>query len=497
MSNRNFDASQIPKRVRDQNVAQQLYGAFINGRSVGNPQTLNANVSVLSTEYYPGVQTTAEQSLQSTYTFSPGGIANYIPAPNAGPTATVPGSPTIDSITPGDTIADVNFTTGSDDGSPIINYEYSTDNGSTFISTGVTSSPFTIIGLTNGVTYSVVIRAVNSVGSGASSNMVTVTPVTVPSPPTGLSATPGNTQATISFTPGSDGGSPITNYKYSTDGSTYTALSPTDTSSPITITGLTNGVTYSITLKAVNAIGDSVASTSVSVTPITIETFTTIGTTSWTAPIGITAVEYLVVGGGGGSGGGYDNGGGAGGGGGMVLTGTLSVVSGNTYTITVGDGGAGGVSNRLVLPETRGISGENSVFSTIVSLGGGGGYPSRQPAFNVNGNGGSSAINPFTPSNPGNGGGGNGGGGGGGGSSRAGSNRSGSTGGSGGSGTISTISGSSVTYGIGGGGGNGRVNNNADAGTSNTGNGARGGGATSSDNRDGAKGGSGIVILKY
>ena len=86
--------------------------------------------------------------------------------------------------------------------------------------------------------------------------------------PTALSATAGNASAIISFTdPSSNGGANISNYKYSTDGSTYTALNPADATSPITIPGLTNGTTYSITLKAVNSAGDSTASTAVSVTP--------------------------------------------------------------------------------------------------------------------------------------------------------------------------------------------------------------------------------------
>ena len=88
-----------------------------------------------------------------------------------------------------------------------------------------------------------------------------------PAAPTSLSASSGDSQATINFTPGSDGGSPVTNYKYSLDGTNYTALSPAVTSSPVTITGLTNGVTYNIYLKAVNNVGDGTASSSVSVTP--------------------------------------------------------------------------------------------------------------------------------------------------------------------------------------------------------------------------------------
>ena len=75
---------------------------------------------------------------------------------------------------------------------------------------------------------------------------------TTPAAPTSLIATAGDGQASISFTQGSNGGSAITNYKYSLDGTTYTALSPAATTSPVTISGLTNATSYNIYLKAVN-----------------------------------------------------------------------------------------------------------------------------------------------------------------------------------------------------------------------------------------------------
>ncbi len=56
---------------------------------------------------------------------------------------------------------------------------------------------------------------------------------TAPAAPTSLVATAGDGQASISFTQGSNGGSAITNYKYSLDGTTYTALSPAATTSPL------------------------------------------------------------------------------------------------------------------------------------------------------------------------------------------------------------------------------------------------------------------------
>jgi hypothetical protein len=322
-------------------------------------------------------------------------------------------------------------------------------------------------------------------------------PAFVPSAPTILFITEANEQLIVSFIQNTDGGAPITAYEYSLDNG-LTFQNGNTTSSPLRITGLTNGDSYTVILRAINRVGSGPNSSPVTATPdLTRVTFTTVENTTWTAPTNIFTVSYLVVAGGGGSGGGYDTGAGAGGGGGMVLAGSLTVIPTTTYSVTVGDGGAAGTSDRLNLPEIPGQSGENSIFSSIIALGGGGGWPSRQPAGQVNGNGGAAAVNPTIASKGGNGGGSNGGGGGGGGSSGAGGNRSGTTAGTGGAGTANTLSGSSVTYGIGGAGGTGNNNNAGTAGTSNTGNGAKGGGAVSGADNDGAKGGSGIVILVY
>lgn len=335
----------------------------------------------------------------------------------------------------------------------------------------------------------------------------TITPqqqvnVSPPDPPIGLSATPGNGFITISFTAGSDNGSPITDYLYSTDGITFNSTG--SSTSPITIAGLTNGVSYTIELKAVNAGGSSIASASVSETPngvLTTTQFTTVGISLWSAPVGTVSVDYLIVGGGGGSGGGFDTGGGGGGGGGMVLTGTYTVVPGTNYTVNVGDGGLGGISIRSPVSETNGSPGEQSSFDTLTALGGGGGYASRLTAGTASAGG--NAVSGGSASTGGSGGGsagdGNGAGGGGGGSSGNGAAGVSNTGGNGGTGTSNSLSGAAVTYGVGGRGANGNVTagNTAVAGTPNTGNGARGGGTASGAQTNGAKGGSGIVILRY
>ena len=55
----------------------------------------------------------------------------------------------------------------------------------------------------------------------------------------------------------------ITNYRYSLDGGTsFTGLEPPSATSPVTISGLTNGTTYSIILQAVGKIGNPVGAAS-------------------------------------------------------------------------------------------------------------------------------------------------------------------------------------------------------------------------------------------
>lgn len=222
---------------------------------------------------------------------------------------------------------------------------------------------------------------------------------------------------------------------------------------------------------------------------LTVTEFKTVETTTWEAPPGVTSVEYLVVGGGGGGGNGYDNGGGGGGGGGMVLTGTLSVTPGTEYTVTVGAGGAGGADIRS---NRNGVSGSNSVFASITSLGGGGGGGSR-----TGGDPGVAQDGSTTAPTGGNGNGGGTSGDGGGGATGDGTAGGGSPG-TGGAGLTSSLSGSSVTYAT---GGNGASNsfpatNGAD-GAANTGNGGGGGQSPSFNSARGGNGGSGYVVLSY
>ena len=250
-------------------------------------------------------------------------------------------------------------------------------------------------------------------------------------------------------------------------------------------------------------------------------------------------VEALVVAGGGGggaigNGGGNHAKGGGGGGAGGYRTSTQLMSSGVTLTVTIGDGGAGGIDGSGS-PAGEGASGVASSvsgtgYTTISSAGGGkGGTESRNGTAGGSGGGaggqndgsgiaysGGAGDTPATSPAQGNDG-GNGNsattsaGGGGGGAGQAGQSAVSLTqGGKGGDGTASTISGTSVTRGGGGGaggqtggqqgaggsggGGAGGDQGTGGAGTVNTGGGGGAGGGSGNTHNGGA-GGKGVVIL--
>lgn len=90
--------------------------------------------------------------------------------------------------------------------------------------------------------------------------------ISIPGVPTGVSASAGVAQASVSFTAPTDiGGSVITGYTVSASPS---GISASGSSSPISVTGLSAGVAYTFTVTATNAAGiSSASSASNSITP--------------------------------------------------------------------------------------------------------------------------------------------------------------------------------------------------------------------------------------
>jgi hypothetical protein len=260
-----------------------------------------------------------------------------------------------------------------------------------------------------------------------------------------------------------------------------------------------------------------------------VRSFTTVGTTSWTAPIDVTQIEVLVVAGGGAGGRGTGGGGGGGGAGGVIYNNQYPVTPGQTYTVTVGAGAAG------ITTSVPGSSGSNSVFGNLTAIGGGGGGGNGNGSYHAGLSGGSGGgAGDSSPASSGSAGtpgqGFNGGASalgsphygaaGGGGAGAVGQDGTTSTTGNGGAGLQFGISGTPTYYAGGGGGGAGYNNasGNGPVGTGGSGGGGTGGyngsvalvNATANTGGGGGgvnnigntslasgNGGSGIVIVRY
>ncbi len=175
-----------------------------------------------------------------------------------------PAAPTITTVTPGDGSLAVAFTAGAS-GSTILNYEYQVNGTGPWVSSGGTTSPITIPGLTNGTSYSVQIRAVSAIGNGSGSNTVSATPRALPGAPTITGITTGAGSAAVGFTPGYGGGGTITDYEYQLNG-TGGWISGATTTSPLTITGWPTAPRTPVAIRAHSVSGSGPASQSSSFT---------------------------------------------------------------------------------------------------------------------------------------------------------------------------------------------------------------------------------------
>lgn len=121
----------------------------------------------------------------------------------------------------------------------------------------------TIVGLTNGASYTFRVAATNAIGSSTPSpDSNAVTPRTVPSTPSAPSAVAGDGAATVTWTAPSNGGAPIQSYDVvaSVGGVTQFASTFDASTTTRTISGLANGTTYTFQVAATNVAGTSLLS---------------------------------------------------------------------------------------------------------------------------------------------------------------------------------------------------------------------------------------------
>ena len=208
--------------------------------------------------------------------------------------ASPPDPPSALAATPADGSVTLTWTAPvSDGGLPVTNFQWrqSRDGGASWapdwadVADGDSDGDLaderelTVSGLTNGDTYTFEVRAVNARGESKAAT-VTATPASPPDPPSALAATPADGSVTLTWTaPVSDGGLPVTNFQWrqSRDGGASWAPDWADVADgdsdgdladerELTVSGLTNGDTYTFEVRAVNARGESKAAT-VTATP--------------------------------------------------------------------------------------------------------------------------------------------------------------------------------------------------------------------------------------
>ena len=200
-------------------------------------------------------------------------------------TATAPSAPDpVGSVTTDATVAarqvDLSWVAPDANGSAITGYDiqYKLDTQGWEDATTTTSSPplttsASITGLNAGSDYEFRVRAVNGVDAGDYSTAVSATPADIPGTPANFAvASFGDSEVALSWDAANGNGSAITRYEYRLDdgdGDGFGTAISAGTSTTATVTGLTNGTAYDFQIRAVNAIGDSAWSDSITETPRT------------------------------------------------------------------------------------------------------------------------------------------------------------------------------------------------------------------------------------
>ncbi|MGA7191874.1 MAG: glycoside hydrolase family 44 protein, partial [Candidatus Acidiferrales bacterium] len=259
--------------------------------TAGNPQiTLSWSADSGATGYYVKRSTITggpytQIATQSSTTYADAGLTNgtkyfYVVAAynsagasansaeaSATPTLPPPSAPTGLSAAAGNTQITLTWTASA--GATSYHVKRSTTSRAETQISAPTANSFTDTGLTNGAKYFYVVSAVNACGESANSSEVSATPTapaTPPPTPTGLQATPGNTQVALTWN-ATTGATSYHVKRSTTSGGPFNSTLASPTGTNYTDAAVINGTAYYYVVSAVNATGESANSAQVSATP--------------------------------------------------------------------------------------------------------------------------------------------------------------------------------------------------------------------------------------
>jgi chitodextrinase len=234
--------------------------------------------------------------------YNAAGWGNFSAA-TAGIPRTVPAAPAINAAA-GNKQNIISWSAPANNGATVTKYEISRKTGSgayTVLNANVTGTSYTDPSLTAGTAYTYRVRAYNVAGWGGYSTEKSATPYTTPNAPGAPSVAPGNGQNVITWTAPANNGSTITKYELKRGD---TVLKSDITGTTYTDTGLSNGTSYSYTVRAYNTAGWGSFSSAGSGTPRTVPAAPAITAAagnkqniiSWSAPAnnGATVTKYEI-----------------------------------------------------------------------------------------------------------------------------------------------------------------------------------------------------------
>ncbi len=165
--------------------------------------------------------------------------------------ADVPAAPAVSAAVTGPGLVSVSWAPPDPHGLPVTGYRVdNVTTGASYPQSPAARSA-TIGGLTPGATYTFRVVAANDAGTGPAATTV-ATAIELPPPPRVTAAVGGDHGAVVSWTATATPAAPVSSYQLEIDGGSAVDVGPTTT---FHFEGLTNGRTYTIGIRVVNAAG--------------------------------------------------------------------------------------------------------------------------------------------------------------------------------------------------------------------------------------------------